>query len=90
MYRPENPYSKKHIREFNASRLTCIMDDGTFMDDLLRMEKERAYGEALDAMLEGLRKEQYLLPDCNFHGYDSQGRKGALVFIPDEQVKKDD
>ena len=36
-----------------------------------------------EAMLGALRKEQCLLPDCNFDGYDSQGRKGTLVFIPD-------
>lgn len=31
-----------------------------------------------------LREEQFSLPDCNFDGYDSLGRKGTLVFISDE------
>lgn len=86
MYRPENPYSRKRIKIFDESRLTCIMEDGTFMDDLLRMEKERAYEEALDAMLEGLKKgiKPTLKP-----GRIGDSAVGYLVFIPDKQVKKD-
>ena len=80
MYRPENweriekDIHNKLIRQERVSKLS--------LDDAIEA--------GADAMLEALKKERCQLPDCNFDGYDSLGRKGTLVFIPDEQVKKDD